>query len=103
MYNVVYSTLCSMYMYVHYMYVHYSISYTLQKAGKGLFLRELVCLPSHFDVWLQFIVQYSVQCTLYSSFKIMYVGHTGTRWDVTLQAVNTILKFHCQNKRYVKH
>ena len=62
---------------------------------------------SHIDVWLQFIVLYSiqctVQCTLYCSVQGRCVGCPGTQWDVTVQPVKTRPKFHCQNKSYVRH
>ena len=83
--------------------VQYRVSYNLQEAGKGLSLREKVSLASHFDVWLQLIVQYSVQCTsqctMYYSVQDRCVGCLGTQWDVTLQPVKTRTIFYCQKKR----
>ena len=74
--------------------VQYSVSYiicNLEEVEMGLFLREQVSSASHFDVWLQFIVQYSVQCTvectLYCSAQYRYVGCPGNQWDVTITKV----------------
>ena len=105
-YSVQYNVQCSVYYSLQYNFqysVQYSVIYSLKEAGKGLFLSS----ATHFDVWLQFIVHYSVQCTVQCTFNFsvqyMYVGCPGTQWDVTIQPVKTKPKLLCQNKSYVGH
>ena len=66
---------------------------------EGLILTEKVSSASHFEVWVQFIVQYGVQCSgqynvhckLQCSLKYRRVGCPGTHWVVTRQPVKTKL------------
>ena len=93
-YSVQYSVNCRLQSRIQYSVqycVHYTVSYHLQEAGKGC---------CQFDIWLKFIVHYSVhcniywvQCTFYFSIKYTYMWCPGNQWCVNIQPV--------KNKSYV--
>ena len=106
-YGVQYSVHCSIQSSIQFSVqycVRYPVSYNFHEAGNGLFLREYVSSPSQFYIWDQFIVHYSVQCTVQCTFYFLeqysYGGYVGTQLDVNIQPVKTELKLFCQNKGY---